>query len=252
MQLSDCNISLQNMSKYFRTSALLLIPLVAACTSPNITMTVSDAKDGRPIEGAYAIFTASAYNGNLTGHGHGKATLFLVEAVSDKQGQLAFPPQDMFFTPFSLNTLYSSANIVIFKPGYSVAIVGNDLGSPANHNQAMTWDHNNRNIPLKNANGKKEISDAIYWAQEFSWESYNAGKPCSWKLIPRILVAIEIEAAKRNKRQLPTDVDYSNSWKEGPISILRRDAKKHIQQDCGSPDDFFKPYLSGTETSREP
>jgi hypothetical protein len=223
--------------------AVLVLPAaMPAFGMPAIHMVVTDAEEHRPIAGANVLFFARAREGTLSGHGGRVATLFLAEAISDANGNVDFAEQKVPFAPFLFNTNYEPPLLLVYKPGYSVNLVHNELRAP-DRGLVARWDHNGETLKMQHANTEQERGEAIYWSQEYAWEAYRAATPCSWKSIPQILVALESESSKWAERNPPAARRSWRSWERGPVSTLVDEEAEQIAKGCGSPREFFQPYF---------
>jgi len=225
----------------------LVLHLTPACFAmPAVHMVVTDAQDNRPIAGANVLFTARAREGTLSGHGGRVATLFLAEAVSDHNGNISFGEQKAALPPFLFNTNYDPPWLLVFKPGYAIQVIRNELRAPNDPRLVTAWDHEGEVIRMQRVTTEKERGDAIYWAQSDVSDIYWAAKTCSWKSIPLILVALEKEASEEAKRH--------GSGRPGPVTQLIRDRTVQDEGGCGSPLAFFQRYFGAAWTAapREP
>jgi hypothetical protein len=203
-----------------------LVPLgTNAATMPAVQMRVVDAQDGSPIPGVVALFWGSAHEGTLTGHGGRHAVLFAAEAVSDASGALRFPKQEFGSQPFFLNTNYENPSMLLLKPGYAPLVVRNDLRIIPTLAEASRWEREGGTAKMKRA------TDAEIQTQAYVISLYTDTMlaQCTWKRVPRALVAVD--------RMFP------NPGKTTTLGILLMNDATFAQQGCGSPKTFFEPYL---------
>lgn len=205
--------------------ALAVIPVLAA-TMPAVKMTVVDEDDGTPIAGLVALFWGTAREGTITGHGGRHAILFAVEAVSDQSGELRFPKQDFSSQPFFLNTNYENPSMMLLKPGYMPLVLHNQLFVPTLAG-ASRWDYDGKTVKLQKATSD-ELRQQASLMSTYADMMPGLVRDCSWKRVPRALVA--------------ADRMFADSGRTTLRFLLMNEAL-FIQQGCGSPKAFFEPYL---------
>jgi hypothetical protein len=193
--------------------SLAVVPVIGA-TMPAVKMKVVDEHDGTPIPGLVAMFWGTAREGTITGHGGKHAILFAVEAVSDESGELRFPKQDFVSQPFFLNTNYENPSMLLLKPGYAPLVLHNQLRIVPTLAEASRW--------------YNDIRQQAYLITTYTDMMLGFDRGCTWKRVPRALVA--------------ADRMFSGSGKNTLRTLYMNDAL-FVQQGCGSPKAFFEPYL---------
>jgi len=227
-------------------AGLLLCGLAApafAATMPPVQMKVVDEQDGSPVAGAFVLFYAGAHEGTFTGHGGQTALLFAAEAVTDAAGELRIAPQEFSTQPFFLNTNLHNPQMVLFKPGYVAVNLINYRRIIAERQDVTTWMYDKQTIKMKRATTDTETARALDAAASLVRQSVDL-KSCSWKKIPRFLVAVHRAVADWDRKR-PSLADQSlriNEVRSTLGDILANDAV-FAQHGCGSPKAFFGQYL---------
>jgi hypothetical protein len=214
---------------------------------PPVEMKFVDAASGQPIVGANVFFNASATEGTFTGHGGAKVNLFLVETTTDDAGEIHVAAQSFSSHPFMLGSIYRHAFLVVFKPGYVLVIRQNSGRIIPKLEEMTTWQDNNRTIKMERATTNKERVHALEWAARFADENFrDVGhrRVCAWKQIPRFLVAVHHSVGEWNgqRHQLP-EADLRRKQIESPLESLLINEAYYKLMLCGSPGEFFAPYL---------
>jgi hypothetical protein len=223
-------------------TGLLVAFAAAAATMPPVHMKVVDGADGSAVAGAFVLFSAQAHEGSITGHGGREVTLFAAEAVTNDAGELDIAKQDFSAQPFFLNTVLHNPQMTIFKPGYATLILVNQRKVVPDLKEVTSWTYDGQTVRLKRAASDKDTAEAAHWAAENARMSVDP-RSCSWKHIPRFLVAVDRAAADwERKRSSRTDELRYRSVRSPLRDILMND-QLFAQKDCGSPQAFFEPYL---------
>jgi hypothetical protein len=224
---------------------LCLLPFpVLPATMPPVRMKVVDAQDGNPVAAAHVLFQGNAHEGTFTGHGGRVANLFVVEAVTDEAGEIRLPKQEFSAQPFFLNTNYHNPSMVVFKPGYVLVILTNTLRIIPNLEEVTTWQYDNETVKMKRATTDNDIPNALTYAAMYAELSVSEESICSWKKIPRFLVAVDRLAAEWNrKRATLADAALRNREVTTPLQKILMNDKLFAEKGCGSPKAFFEPYL---------
>ena len=213
-------------------------------TMPPVRMKVVDAQDDSPIVGAHVLFQGSAQEGTLTGHGGRLANLFVVEAVTDDTGEIRLPKQEFSPRPFFLNTNYHNPSMVVLKPGYALVVLTNNLRTIPTLEEVTTWQYDNQSIKMKRATTDNDIPHAAYLAGMYAERTVSEWSICSWKKIPRFLVATDRMAAEWNRtRTTLADPALRNRGVTSPLEKILMNDKFFAEKGCGSPKTFFEPYL---------
>lgn len=210
---------------------------------PAVSMTVVDAWDGKPLAGVFVLFRAGAYEGTLTGHGGRGVLLFAAEAVTNEDGGFQIGKQEFSAYPFFLNTHYENPQMTIFKPGYVVQILHNERRIIAELEDVTTWMYDRQTIRLKRAATDEETAHAVYFAAENAWLTMSVPL-CSWKRMPRFLVAVDRAADDWDRRRASLTSDLRFRSARRPLrDVLMNDELYAKKTACGSPKAFFEPYL---------
>ena len=211
---------------------------------PPVRMKVVDAQDGSPIAGAHVLFQGSAQEGTWTGHGGRVANLFAVEAVTDDAGEFRLPKQEFSAQPFFLNTNYHNPKMVVLKPGYVLLILTNTLRIIPELEEVTTWQYDNQTVKMKRATTDNDVPHAAYFAGMYAEQTVSEKSICSWKKIPRFLVAVDRLAEEWNrKRATLADAALRNREITSPLQKILMNDKYFAEKGCGSAKAFFEPYL---------
>ena len=210
-------------------SLTALVPLVSACTStmPAVTMKVAD-EQGKPIAGVVAMFWETAREGTWTGHGGRGAVLFVAEDVSDQSGELRFAKQDFDSQPFFLNTNYETPTMLLLKPGYAPLDVINFNTTPTLA-EASRWESDGKTVTMKKAPADDSYGSTAYLVKLKTNTMLGFDLGCTWKRVPRTLVMAD--------RMFPDPVGMTS------LRALFFNDALYVQRGCGSPKEFFEPYL---------
>jgi len=207
--------------------ALAVLPVFAG-TMPTVKMKVVDEHDGTPIRGLVALFWGTAREGTITGHGGRQAVLFAAEAVSDEAGELHFPKQDFSSQPFFLNTNYENPSMLLLNPGYAPVVLRNHLRIVPTLAEASSWEYEGRTVKMKKATAD-EVRQQGNFIVTYTNMMMALGGGCTWKRVPRALVA--------------ADRMFPERGKANTLHTLFMNEALFVQQGCGSPRAFFEPYL---------
>ncbi len=207
--------------------ALAALP-VAAATMPAVTMKAVDAQDGKPVPGLVALFWGTAREGTITGHGGRHAILFAAEAVSDEAGELRFAKQSFSSQPFFLNTNYENPSMLLLKAGYAPLVLYNQLRIVPTLAEASRWEYDGTTVKMKKASAD-ELRQQGYLVATYTNMMMGWGGACTWKRVPRALVA--------------ADRMFPERGKTNTLHTLFMNDALFVEQGCGSPKAFFEPYL---------
>lgn len=233
------------MNRSFLWGFLLCLPPFPgfAATMPPVRMKVVDAQDGTPIAGAHVLFQGNAQEGTLTGHGGRLANLFVVEAVTDDSGEFRLPQQKFSPRPFFLSTNYHNPSMIVLKAGYALVILTGTHRTIPNLEELTTWQYDNQTITMRRATTENEMSHAVYWAATYADQTMGEMSICSWKKIPRFLLAVDRSAAEWNrKRTSVTDEALRRKTATSPLQRLLMNDNYYVEKGCGSPKVFFEAY----------
>lgn len=206
---------------------LVAVPVIAA-TMPAVKMTVVDENDGTPISGMVALFWGSAREGTITGHGGKHSILFAVEAVSDESGELRFPKQEFSGQPFFLNTNYDNPSMLLLKPGYAPLVLSNQLRTVPTLTEVSMWEYASKTVKVKKATDA-EVRQHAYLITTYTNMMLGFDRECRWKRVPRSLVA--------------ADRMFADAGRTNTLRTLFMNEALSVQLGCGSPNEFFEPYL---------
>jgi hypothetical protein len=223
-------------------SLLAGIGAAFAATMPPVSMNVVDAEDGRPVSGTFVLFRARAHEGTITGHGGKGALLFAAEAVTNDAGELQIAKQEFSTQPFFLNTVLENPQMTLFKPGYATETLTNSRRIIAERQDVTSWLYDGQTVRLKRARTDAELAQAAYWAAEYARHGVDPGN-CSWKRIPRFLVAADRAAAEWERKRATLTDDLRFRSVRSPLQDILTNDELFARYGCGSPKAFFEPYL---------
>jgi hypothetical protein len=197
---------------------------------------IVDADTGEPLEGI--IITA---NWELQGPWEDipEGQMMVMEAVTDKEGRFAFPA----WGPKLRRPLvgfgrikFQDPQLLLFKSGYEYKRLQNALIlSTRNKGPHRRSDWNGKTILLKKfTRSLKEYAEHIGDLSDYLQFAFRHDD-CSWKQIPRMLVAIHREEKRLQQKGIPT---YRSS-------ILDREDRAEWAEPstCGSVREFLRSYL---------
>jgi hypothetical protein len=215
---------------------------------PAVTMRFVDAENDQPIAGAHVLFWAKAIEGTFTGHGGKRAYLFLVESVTSEKGEVHFPAQSFSPRPFRLSTTYDNPDMIVFKPGYALAMLTNRRRIIATLEDVETWEPNGRTVGMRRVSTGKETNHSIYTAARFAEATYtvgygHGGAICGWKTIPQFLAGLDRAVREWKRKPPPVEKDDLRQLVSNPLESLLASGDYYVAKGCGSPNAFFEPYL---------
>jgi hypothetical protein len=205
-------------------------------SSPALEARVVDASTGQPMAGVIAVahweLEGGLYHGRTTGQ------LVVLETVTNADGQFSFPAWGPKLRPFfGTLKLSSSPRLALFKSEYTVAHPPPEWSlsmDPAPRVLPLPhWHHTN--IQMKKFEGSFEeyakhlgfLDDTLRFAFQYD--------DCTWKQIPRILVALHLEEQRFKEQRIPT---YRT-----PLLNREERAKWAEPSRCGSVKEFLRSYL---------
>ena len=195
---------------------------------PAVTMHVAD-EHATPIAGVVAMFWETAREGTFTGHGGREPVLFVVEAVSDQSGELRFPRQDFNSQPFFGNTNYENPSMLLLKPGYEALDLHNQAHIVPTLAEASMWEYDGKTVTMKTKAAEDPYHMEAYLVTLETNMMLGFDLGCTWKRVPRTLVA--------------ADRIFPDPGETTSLRTLFLNDALYVQRGCGSPTQFFKPYL---------
>jgi hypothetical protein len=215
--------------------ALLLQAGAAAQTysAKPIRATVVDADSGEPLAGVNVVAQWILHDNGWKRVGD----LELLEAVTGADGSFRFPGWQGKTPPMA--GLYGTRlgnddpALVLFKSGYKVRGVGNDLQPErlldANHTWQRYSDWDGKIIKLEKFNGNMEVYTALAAG---TLTGLGEGLECPWKRVPRLISALIKERDRLNKLGVR---NYLPSIEH--MELYFKNAH------CGSAKEFLEEYL---------
>ncbi len=191
---------------------------------------VVDEDTGQPLEG---VIIVANWELETRWESPSPGQMMVMEAVTDANGRFYFPawgPKPRW--PLEGELVFQDPGVRLFKSGYKTKGLQNKVTSHPNASAVRQSDWNGKTIKLKKFTGSLE-----QWATEVSKVDGDMDfafrhHDCSWKQIPRMLVAIDHEKRRLKERGIPNDLH----------SIEYRD-KGFNSAYCGSMRDFLRSYL---------
>jgi hypothetical protein len=191
---------------------------------------VMDEDTGQPLEG---VIVVADWELETRWESPPAGQMMVMETVTDAKGRFYFPawgPKPRW--PLEGELVFKDPRILLFKSDYEAKGLQNEVTSHPNTSPVRQSDWNGKTIKLKKFTGSLEryankvgyIDDSL----DFAFRHHD----CSWKQIPRILVAIDQEKRRLKEKGIPNDLR----------SIEYRD-KGFNSAHCGSMRDFLRSYL---------
>ena len=225
-------------------SAFAVLSLQACATTHTysakpITATVVDAETGEPLEGVNVVAQWDLHDPWPTWGGAG--ALELIEAITDKNGQFHIPGWESKAIPSDRlpGTRLGNADpgMILFKSGYQVRSIGNDLQPNHLRDESHTWvrysDWDGKVIKLERFKGSLDLYTAN---TSGTLRGIGFRTECAWKKMPRFLVALMKE--KERLERAGEGYPYNTI-----PSIETIDREFGNRGNCGSVKDFFKEYM---------
>ncbi len=206
-------------------------------SSPALEARVVDDDTEQPLEGVIAVAHWELEGG---GPFHEKTTgeLVVLETVTNADGLFSFPAWGPKLRPFfGALKLSRSPRLALFKSGYTVAHPPPEWSlsmDPAPRVLPLPHWHRTTIRMKKFAGSTEEYAKHLAFfdiALTFAFEYDD----CTWKQIPRTLVAIHLEEQRFKEQGIPT------YWT--PILNRGERAKWAEPSRCGSVKEFLRSYL---------
>ncbi len=211
----------------------MLLPLQGCATfysAKAIDAQVVDADTHQPLESVNIVVHWALKYGL---EGGGSTDFELMETVTDKDGRFHIPAWGPTHVPLALSDTSmrdAAPEIIMFKAGYGWGGVDNYQGgnpNAANAALVLTSIWGGKTIPLKRFDGDLRLYARLVGGV-LTGVSYGH---CNWKKIPKMMAALNREAADLNRKKLPNYLPTFSDL-EGPAAA----------NNCGSVEEFFKDY----------
>lgn len=188
---------------------------------------VVDAETGKPLEGVIIVA-----NWELRGGFEGSTplgNLNVLETVTDASGRYSFPAWGPRIGRGHLGV--NSPGLWLFKPGYRPAGIS---GNPYYHTMGTSSSfYHGKTLKLEPFRGTPgEYARNLSRLNDSLWRVGHArGKPCDWKSFPRMLQALDAQAAELRRAGI----------NEGSVvSRLRANDEQLKAAGCGSVEEVIK------------
>lgn len=97
---------------------------------------------------------------------------------------------------------------------------------------------------MKRATTDNDIPHALTYAAMYADMPVSEKSICSWKNIPRFLVAVDRLTAEWNQKRVTlSDAGLRSKGVTSPLQKILMNDKFFAEKNCGSPKAFFEPYL---------
>jgi hypothetical protein len=232
-QLSLWGTLLLLISSLFLHGCVLANPLMYAATSTEAW--VKDADTGQPLEGVIVV-AQWELRGGL--HPDAVGSLMVMETVTDASGHFTFSAWGPRVAPLGTYIGAGDPHLFFFKSDYDPAYLSNKVRSTIDRSLLRHSEWDGKTIPLKKFTGSLEEYAKRVGSLDDSLEFFAFRyQDCSWKQIPRMLVALHLEHKKFIEQGLRDSSDY-------PSSIENRDSSYRVSHaKCGSIKEFLRSYL---------
>ena len=217
------------------SAAVVVAAVLSSCKTDSISMRVVDAETDAPVAGAVAVYELHS----ATGHGTIYTQNAVYEAISDNEGWLQIPPQNVTII---VTSGLRSPNLMVFRSGYNPEFLGNSFRTSPDLKDVLHWERNGQTIRLKRPSSFQQYARQVdFFNNElrhlYDWPNDD---PCGWKTIPNAVMAVEQEMiqfeANRKRQHNSTvlrDLLGNEAYSRGSNKIVTR---------CGSPNEFFSKY----------
>lgn len=212
------------------TLVLLCAMMMSGCATYRadaIEGWVVDADTGRPVEGVVVVASWAIKTGLMDAHTFAQAKV--LEAVTDHDGHYTFPAwgPKLMAVQMSAEMRGDQPALLLFKSGYKFGVFSNVEGP-------RKFVYNRQGLKLEPFKGSlAQYAENLHW---LNWElfriGYETGDQCGWKSFPRMLRALNAQAAEFDQARIPFG---SIVWR------LRRSEAQLIQAGCGTVDEVLKP-----------
>ena len=196
---------------------------------------VVDEDTGQPLE--QTIVVAHWQLDPIWGHGSPVGQLTVLETVTDAKGRFYFPawgpkPRE----PKSGLLTNDDPELFVFKKGYRGKKMSNRAMSIMLHKSLRSSDWDGKTIKLKRfADDNEEYAGFLRAFADELEELFFRKEDCTWKQIPRTLVALHLESKRLEAKHI----------RNGPDTIEEQDKSRSQTKDskCGSMQTFLRSYL---------
>jgi len=221
--------------------AVLLVPIGWVLWPPvywadSIHARVVDAATGQPLAGVNVV-AHWELNGPLENVPVGQ--LQVLETVTDENGEFTFPAWGPRLRwPLYGFLTWRDPMLLLFKSRYSYEVLFNEV-TPYYTGLHRRSQWNGKTIPLKTYEGRLEAyAGHVRHFEDRRLDFAFSHRDCSWKHIPRMLVALHREKQRLNAAGLRDSSGHS--------LILEEQDKNRSPAEialCGSVQEFLRSYL---------
>ncbi len=190
---------------------------------------VKDAQTDQPLDGVIVVAHWKLREGF---HPDTVGELMVMETVTDATGRMYFSAWGPRVAALGTYLSTSAPNLVFFKPGYQPAYLSNKITKRINRSLLRHSEWHGKTIKLKKSSGSleeyAERLGTLDQNMDFAFD-YN---DCSWKQIPRMLVAIDREVKPLREKKIFANFN----------TIEDRESKRN-SSNCGSIREFLRSYI---------
>lgn len=197
-----------------------------------------DAETGQPIQDAIVVAHWQIVGGLEGGNPLGEA--MIMETVTDRAGAIHFPSWSRISWKFG-GIRSARPELLIFKNGYEYLALFNESQPTLIDDVILRSDWNEKTLKLHRFMGSLEEYARNVNSLDMSMRFARFGRDCEWKKTPRMLTAIQQMGTYFDAR----DVSLPQ-WRTGGRMYKVSDVD--ADPACGSPAQFFEPFLKGDFT----
>src|SRR5581483_6516612 len=206
--------------------------LPAAYSAAKLEAWVHDADTEQPLEG---VIIVAQWELRDTGQPGAVGSLTVMETVTDANGHFSFPAWGPRAAPPRTFIWDGDPNLLFFKPDFEPTHIFNKLISKIDRSSLRHSEWDGKTILLKKFTGSveeyvKKLGTLDQSLKDFAFRYDD----CSWKQIPRMLIALDKEETRLLKKM---DKKYEAAEH---VSITNWNQSDNTVQKCGSMMDFLR------------
>jgi hypothetical protein len=188
------------------------------------------ADSGQPLEGVIVTVNWELVGG---AHSYPVGQLYVAETLTDTQGRFSFSAWGPKSPLFAGHLHDLAPQLLFFKSDYNWERCVNEALSESNTSLVRSSDCNGKTFKLKRFTGTvKEYAESLGRLDAYLDNAFFFSHDCSWKQVPRMLVALDQEQKRLVEKRIPNRLR--------PIEY--RD-KGSNPAHCGSMRDHLRSYM---------
>ena len=192
---------------------------------------VVDEETGQPLEGVPVVANWKLWGGL---HPDVIGSLVVMETVTDTKGHFSFPAWGPKPRPPGSYLHTDDPLLLLFKRDYEYLAVGNSPTEGVNKSAVRRFEENGKTLKMKKFTGSlEEYAKHLYLLDSdlnFTFDHDD----CSWKQIPRMLVAMHLEEKRFREKGIHNNL-HSIEQREGH--------NKPARIKCGLVQEYLRSYL---------